>query len=261
VDAAGHVDLPLVGRIRAGGLSVEQFKADLILKLRKQVREPQVSVSMVESRSQPISVLGAVNNAGVHQLNGRKSLVEVIAIAGGLRPDAGHSIKITRQLQWGSIPIPNAVEDAKANVSVAEVKVKSILQANDLSENITIMPNDVISVSRAEMVYVIGEIAKPGGFVLNEREDVSVLQALSLAGGLKATAAGRQARILRGGKEGLRRTELPVDVKRILAGKAKDVPMLADDILFVPNSTSKTISLRAIETGISIGSGILVWRR
>jgi polysaccharide export outer membrane protein len=247
--------------VRAGGLSVDQFKANLITQLKKEVRDPQVSVSVIESHSQPISVIGAVNNAGVHQLNGKKSLVEVISIAGGLRPDAGHSIKITRQLQWGSIPLLNAVDDRKAGVSVAEVKVKSVLQATDLSENITMMPNDVISVSRAEMVYVIGEIAKPGGFVLNEREDVSVLQALSLAGGLKATAAGGNARILRAGDGRLHRTEVPIDVKRILGGKAKDVPMRPDDILFVPNSASKTVSIRAVETAISIGSGILVWRR
>ena len=109
------------------------------------------------------------------------------------------------------------------------------------------------------MVYVVGEVNKAGGYVLNERESVSVLQALSLAGGLSHTAAPGNSRILRGtlGK----RTEVPVDLKRILSGKSVDVPLQGDDLLFVPNSTSKNIAMRAIETSLTIATGVIVWRR
>jgi polysaccharide export outer membrane protein len=108
---------------------------------------------------------------------------------------------------------------------------------------------------------VIGEVAKPGGFVLNERETMSVLQAMSLAGGLSRVAAPSQARILRDSPGNPRRQEVPVDVKRILAGKDTDVVLQPDDILFIPNSSAKSAALRAVEAAITVGTGVVIWRR
>lgn len=261
VDSSGFVDLPIIGRLTAGGLTLEQFKADLAARLRTEVRNPQVSVTVKESRSQPVSVVGSVGAPGVHQINGRKTLIEVISLAGGLRPDAGNSIKITRQAVYGGIPLPTSAYDKTGKFSVAEVKVKSIMDASNPNENIPIMPNDVVSVPRADLVYVVGEIAKAGGFVLNEKEDISVLQALALAGGLSRNAAPERARILRHTTKGDQKVELAVNVKRILAGKEADVPMQSDDILFIPNNTAKSVMSRVLETGINIGSGVLIFRR
>jgi polysaccharide export outer membrane protein len=259
IDAKGDLELPLLGRIHAAGLSVAELKPDLVKRLRRFVKEPSVAVNVTEKKSQPVSVLGAVNNPGIQQLQGNSTLYEVISSAGGVRPDAGSTIKITRQLAWGRIPLPGARDDSTAGYSVAEVKLRSILDASSPENNIPVRPNDVISVPRAEMVYVIGEVNKAGGYVLNERESVSVLQALSLAGGLNHTAAPGNARILRGSVG--KRTELAIDLKRVLSGKSADVPLQGDDILFVPNSTSKGIAMRAIETSITIGTGVIVWRR
>jgi polysaccharide export outer membrane protein len=261
VDPSGFVDLPIIGRLTAGGLTVEQFKADLAARLLTEVRNPQVSVTVKESRSQPVSVLGSVGTPGVHQINGGKTLIEVVSLAGGLRPDAGNSIKITRQTVYGRIPLSTSTYDKTGKFSVAEVKVKSIMDASNPNENILIMPNDVVSVPRADLVYVVGEIVKSGGFVLNEKEDISVLQALALAGGLSRNAAPEHARILRHTTKGDQKVELAVNVKRILAGKAADVPMQSDDILFIPNSTAKSVTSRVLEAGINIGSGVLIFRR
>jgi polysaccharide export outer membrane protein len=261
IDRAGGMDLPLLGRVQAQGLTLEELKAKLTEGLKKYVKQPDVTVSVADFGSQPVSVIGSVSNPGVHQLQGRKTLVEVLSLAGGLRPEAGHSIKITRALDRGRIPLASAKDDATGGFSVAEVSVKNVMEATKPEENIIIEPGDVISVPRAQMVYVIGQVRKPGGFVLNERESVSVLQALSLAEGLDRTAAPKQARILRRGSPDGQRQEVPVNLPKILAGDAPDVPMESDDILLVPNSTAKSASLRALEAAIQVGTGVVIWRR
>jgi polysaccharide export outer membrane protein len=261
IDAHGFIKLPLAGRIRAGGLTVEQLEAALAEALKPYVIDPQVSVAVAEYRSQPVSVLGAVANPGVQQLQGRKTLFEVLSMAGGLRVDAGHSIKITRRKEWGGIPLPAAAADSTGAFTVARVSVRSVMDARNPQENILICPNDVISVPRADMVYVVGAVKRSGGFVLNENENMSALQALSLAEGLEATAAGKNARILRATRGGGPRTEVAVDLRGIMEGRTGDVPLNADDILFVPSSKAKSASLRALEAALQIGTGLAIFRR
>jgi polysaccharide export outer membrane protein len=122
-------------------------------------------------------------------------------------------------------------------------------------------PYDIISVPRAETIYVIGQVQKSGGFVLNDREEVTVLQALSMAGGLDRTAQPQHARILRRQPGASTRTEIAVDLTRILNGKVPDVPMESEDILFVPNSLPKKAAIRALETAVQIGTGVAIFRR
>jgi polysaccharide export outer membrane protein len=143
---------------------------------------------------------------------------------------------------------------------VAEVNLKKIMEAKDPEQNIQIFPHDVITVPKAEMVYVIGDVKHSGGFVLSEAESMSVLQALSLAEGLNGTADARHARILRLMHDTDQREELPVDVKGVLAGKKTDIALRGDDILFVPGSAGKKASLRAIEAAIQTGTGMAIWR-
>jgi polysaccharide biosynthesis/export protein len=109
------------------------------------------------------------------------------------------------------------------------------------------------------MVYVIGEVGKPGGFVLNDRETLSVLQALSLAGGPTKVAAPKRARVLRSEPNKPDRSEIATNVQKILNGEAPDVQLHADDILFIPNNMSKSASIRALETAINIGTGLAIW--
>ena len=260
IDSDGDVQAPLVGRIHIAGLTLQQVEVERNKSLRKYIREPQVGVSVAEVRSQPVSILGAVNTPGVHQIQGHKTLLEMLASAGGLRQDAGYSVRITRQLDWGCIPLPGAALDSTGKFSVAELNLKKIMEAKDPAENIQILPHDVISVPKAEMVFVIGEVRRSGGFVLGEHKSISVLEALSMAEGLNTTADTRHAKILRLNRGADQREELPVDVKSLLAGKKQDVSLQAEDILFIPGSTGKKAALRALEAVVQTGTGMAIWR-
>jgi polysaccharide biosynthesis/export protein len=260
IDSQGDVQVPLAGRVHVAGLTVQDAEQKLDKVLSTYIRDPQVAVSVTEVRSEPVSILGAVNTPGVHQVQGHKTLLEMLASAGGLRQDAGYSVRVTRQLDWGCLPLPGATLDASGQFSVAELNLKKIMEAKDPAENIQIFPHDVISVPKAEMVYVIGEVKRSGGFVLGEHQSISVLQALSMAEGLNGTADARHAKILRLQRDADKREELPVDVKSVLNGKKPDISMQGDDILFIPGSTGKKAALRAIEAAVQTGTGIAIWR-
>ena len=259
IDPSGEIDLPLVGRVHAAGLTVEQLRSALAQQLAKEVREPRVSVGIVEFGSQPVSVMGAVNHPGVLQVNGRKTLTELLSLAGGLRPDAGPYVKITRQNKWGEIPLQNTKADESGNFHVAQVQVRELLSAANPSENILIRPHDVVTVPTAEMVYVVGAVKKAGGFPLNERESVSVLQALSMAEGLGPTPKAQDSKILRTVAGDGERRQIPVDLRKVMAGKAEDLALRPNDILFVPDSTAKKAGIRAIEAAIQTATGVVIW--
>jgi polysaccharide biosynthesis/export protein len=260
VDLRGNLNVPLAGRFHAAGLTLEQLEAEISRRLKEYLQEPVVTVSVSEFRSQPVSILGAVNAPGVHQIRGSKTLFEAISEAGGLRNDAGNSIKITRHKEYGPIPLPGAAADSSGAYGVAEVSIKSVMEARNPGENILVKPNDVISIPRAELVYVIGSVKRAGGFILSERASVSVLEALSLAEGLDRTASPANAKILRYTAASSTRAEIPVDVKKILGGKSGDIPLLPNDILFIPNSTAKSATIRALEAAVQIGTGLAIYR-
>jgi polysaccharide export outer membrane protein len=264
IDARGNITLPMIGRIHAAGLTTEQLADLLEEQLKKYLQHPDVSVYLVEMRSQPISILGAVTTPGVHQLQGHKTLFEVISLAGGVRLDAGYSIKITRRIEWGRIPLPDAKDDPTGRYSIASVNIKNIMDAENPAENIEIKPEDVISVPKGELIYVIGSVRKPGGFVLGENQHLSALQVLSLAEGLDHFADSRHARIMRPVPGTEARMEIPLDMKALLDGKTADVPLQANDLLFVPNSGKKAAAAQALTTvlgmGTSIGTGLAIYR-
>jgi polysaccharide export outer membrane protein len=260
VDSDGTILVPLVGRVPVAGLTVQECEHELTRRLSAYFREPQVALTVRELRSQPVSVLGAVKAPGVYQVRGHKTLLEILSLAGGIREDAGYSIRITRKREWGCIPLSDALPDPTGEFSVASVNLQAILQAENPQENIPILPHDVVTVPKAQMVYVIGEVRRSGGFVLGEKKSVSVLQALALAEGLTGTADTRHAKILRVDSAADQRREIAVDVKGILAGKKEDVPLQSNDILFIPGSTGKKAVLRAVEAMVQTVTGIAIWR-
>ena len=150
VDMHGDINLPLAGRVHAAGLTMTELEKKVADLLGKILKDPQVVANMSEFGSQPVSILGAVGAPGIRQLEGRKTLFEVLSLAGGLRPDAGNTINITRELTRGPIPLPSTRTDASSKFSVASVSVKSILNAMNPAENIVILPGDVVSVSKAD---------------------------------------------------------------------------------------------------------------
>ena len=262
IELDGTVDLQHAGVIRAQDLNTSQLAREIERRLQAIVRRPAVTVEVVEYGSQPVSVLGSVNKPGVHQLRGGKSLVEVLSMAEGMKPEAGNSIKITRLKAYGEIPLRNRLTDSTGEFSTAEVGIKALLEAGTPEANSRIRPHDIISIPRADLIYVLGNVRKPGGFPLAERESITVLEAISLAEGMLPASAPQSARILRssGEHDGLSK-ELSIDVKAMLRNKAADQKLQPNDILYIPGSAAKSIGLRALEAGIQIGTGVVVWRR
>ena len=260
IDPSGYIDLPLVGRVQAAGFTISQLKINLSDKLSAYIKTPDISINLSISGSEPVSVIGAVSNPGVQQLSGSKQLLEVISLSGGLKPDAGPNVIVTRQPRWGGIDAPNTKVDPATGYITATFSLDSLMASKDPRENIVMRPDDVVSVPRADLVYVIGDVQKAGGFQLSTHETVSLLQALSLAQGLGPDNAANRARILRQlpGGDGTPR-ELPVDVGKILEGKAPDVQLHANDVLFIPKSGVKVTARRAMEAAIGVTSGILIY--
>jgi polysaccharide export outer membrane protein len=261
LDADGYVSLPMVGRIKASGLTTGQLAALLRKQLDDLIRDPEVSVELMELKSHPVSVIGAVKNPGVYQLQGQKRLLEVISLAGGVDQDAGFSMRISRDKKSGRFPLPPSQVTESGGYWVAEVSLEDVVEGRHPEHNLIILPDDVITIPRAKLVYVIGEVHRSGGFVLRERQSMSVLQALSMAEGLTPTAGSKNAKIFRPIESSDHKTEIPVNIREVLAGKASDPPLLPNDILFIPNSASKSAALRGIETAIQMGTGVVIWRR
>jgi polysaccharide export outer membrane protein len=261
IDHQGNIRLPLAGRIEAAGLTVESLETEIVSRLSGIMHKPEVSVSVAEYRSHPVSVLGAVRNPGVYQVTGPKTLFEVLSLAGGLNPDASNRIKIMRSTSAGPLPLANASPDKSGEFFTAELNVKSVMEAKNPKENINVLPNDVITVPKADMVYVVGAVHKSGGFALSEKEQISVLQAVSLAEGLDNVAKTSGARILRQSSPGAQRTEVAINVQKILDGRAQDVPLQANDILFIPNSLAKSASMRLLNAALQAGTGMAIYGR
>ena len=260
IDPGGYIDLPMAGRVEAAGLTPAALQAVLTAKYAQYVTKPEVSVNVMESASQPVSVVGEVNNPGVHQLGGQKRLLEVISLSGGLKPDAGATVLVTRDPRWGSLKGEHVTQNA-GGYTTQSFSLDGLMTSAAPENNIPIAPNDVVSVPRAELIYVLGDVKKPGGFQLSTHPTMSLLQALSLAEGLGPDDKAKQARILRRapGDDGVPR-EILVDIPKIVAGKAPDVPLYANDVLYVPHSGVKATARRATEAAIGISTGLLIYR-
>lgn len=259
IDGVGDLNLPHVGVIQAGGRTVAELEALLTERLKVYVRNPQVSVTVSQFRSEPVFFVGAFQKPGIYPLQGKRSLMEMISAIGGLQPNASRRIKITRRKEIGEIPLPHAVESPDGEVSSVEISLASLRENVDPAEDITLMPFDVVSVDRAEMVYVNGEVSRVGAFEMEERESMALTQVLTMAGGLSRDAAPKKARILRRVQGTSRRAEIPVDISRVLEGRDRDFPLLADDLLYVPRKSgfARTLggTLRwVLPVGVSVTS-------
>ncbi len=259
IDMRGNITIPSVGRVHAAGLTAEQLETAIGDRVKEYLQNPDVTVSVTQYRSQPVSLLGEVTTPGVQQVHGETTLFEVLSAAGGLKPEAGKNIKITRRKDQGPIPLPNAAPDASGQFFVAEVSARDVMEAKLPQENIQVKPYDVITVPKADMVYVIGAVKKAGGFILSDRSNVSVLEAMAMAEGLDHLASAKNARILRTTPGSISRTEVPVDLQKIMSTQASDIPMQPDDILFVPTSATKSATLRTIEAVVQVGTGLAIY--
>jgi polysaccharide export outer membrane protein len=269
ISASGEIYLPLLEGVRAAGLTPRELEFVLQeLLRRKYMKDPHVSVFVKEMESHNVSVFGAVKRPGVFPIRGSKSVIEMLSLAEGLEPDAGDSVIIIRGGTRGSVARAGAdraeslpAEDAGAAAGEGiEINLKALLESGDASLNVNVYPGDTVKVPRAGIVYVVGEVKRPGGFVLRSNENVSVLQALAMAEGLTRTARASHCRIIRTDPKTGQRLEIPVDLGRVMASKAPDAMLQARDILFVPSSTGKAALFRGTEAAISVLTGVLIYR-
>jgi polysaccharide export outer membrane protein len=263
IDGDGFISLPVLGKLQAGGLSVEKLEATLVDLLRKYVKLPQVTITVVQFSSEPVFFVGAFKVPGIYPLAGRRTLVEMISSVGGLQPTASRRIKITRRKEYGLIPLSSAVTTSDGNASSLEVNMASLHENVNPAEDIILKPFDVISVERAEMVYVTGEVGHVGAFELQERESMSVIQVLTLAGGITAAGNPKTALILRPITNTSRRAEISLNLERILKGQDNDKPLLPNDVLYIPKNhkiSGRTI-LIALPVVTSVASIALLLTR
>jgi polysaccharide biosynthesis/export protein len=240
IDGDGNINLPLVGHLHVAGMSLQELEADLVKRLREYIREPQVFVTVVQFRSEPVFFVGLFAKPGVYPLQGNRTLVEMLSTVGGIQRDAARRIKITRHEEYGPIPLPEAVVDPEKKISTVEVSVGSLTQNMNPAENILLQPYDEISVGRAELVYVNGEVTRVGGVDLAERDTIPIAQVLAQSGGFTREAKKDKVRILRPVEGTSRRFVIEVDVAGLLEGKGLDVPLQPGDIIYVPRSYART---------------------
>lgn len=259
VDGDGTINLPQIGRLPVSGLTIERVEALLLDRLKTFVQKPQVTVTIVQFRSEPVFFVGAFRAPGIYPLQGKRTLVEMLSTIGGLQPNASRRLKITRRKEFGALPLPNALESIDGKVTTAEISMGSLSENVNPAEDIALQPFDVVAVERAEMVYVNGAIGKVGGFELGERESISVVQLISLAGGLSPDAKPDLARVMRPVLDSSRRSEVPINITRILAGKDTDFPLLPNDLLYIPPKSGwKRNAGRAALIAVPIAVSIIV---
>ncbi len=242
VSPEGQINLPMIGKVTVGGLSVSQAQDLIASRLRdgKYFRDPQVTVFEKEYATQGISVLGEVTKPGIYPLLGTHTLFDAISAAGGVTPKAGRKVMIMRRGQ------------TEAQVVEMPIGIKDWSQSN-----VDVKPGDTVMVSKAGIVYVVGDVKLPGGFVM-ENAKMTVLQAIALAQGTNPTASLGKAKLIR--KDGTgEQKETPIALDKIYSAKKPDMPLEAEDILFVPNSRAKTGFRKGLDTIISTASGMAVY--
>jgi polysaccharide export outer membrane protein len=322
VSQSGTIGIPLVPvRLQMSGLTEAQAEQKIaeVLEANGLVSHPQVSVSVKERKSKPITIFGAVNHPMVYQAERPITLVEALAEAGGIANDAGDTVIVTRPEQEAgsgpseppvtgqrdvipvspaktaaqenfAAPVPagkSAAGDSPAQESVLSpstapvsaraaeavapsaplpinnvitVNLNELLETGNTANNIVLQGGDIVTVPHAGIVYVLGAVARPGGFVVsNDRTQLSTLKILSLAGGMTRTAKSDHAVIVRKDTQG-QQHEVAVDLKKVMRRETEDVQLQPSDILYVPESATKQAMVKAAELGVAIGTAAAIFR-
>ncbi|MBN2432206.1 MAG: SLBB domain-containing protein [Acidobacteria bacterium] len=248
INQAGEILLPFVEVVRVDGLTIFELQKKLESLLSQTVlREPHVSVTIQEYRSQPIHVLGEVNAPGTYQLKHAMRVVDVLSLAGGFSSAAGDTCTITRGRNDGTS-------------QRIEINLRELLDGQDFSQNTPVMAGDIIHVSKRVIrnFYVLGDVGQPGAYALAPDKDVRFSEALSTAGGYLKTAKLSDTKLIRVQENG-QRTMVALDVKNILSGKSPDPLIQENDLIFVPNSRTKALGQSLLNNATGIFIQPLVW--
>jgi len=238
VSVNGEVRMPLAGAVQAEGLTPEELGVAIEDALRgRYMVAPQVTVQVIEAQSRPVSVLGPVRQPGLVQIRGSRPLLEVLAMAGGLTPDAGETVLITRG------------EGASRNTVTVTLDV--LLDSETRNQAVFVNPGDLVTVQRAGVIYVVGEVTKPGAFPLAGGRNITALQAIALGGGMTRTASRDRVTVVRTDAAG-ERTMIPLSMRAIRTGRDRDLKLLPDDVVYVQNSTARTVTLGTVDTMVRL---------
>jgi polysaccharide export outer membrane protein len=302
VSQSGSIGIPLVPvRLHVSGLTEVQAEQKIaeVLEANGLVSHAEVSISVKERKSKPITVVGAVGHAMVYQADRPVTLLEVLAEAGGVSNDAGDTVIVNRPAQdLSSDPTeppaigpedpaaskgsthPGPTQEPASSTSAAvtasassappvdpphlnntiTINLNELMESGDATNNIILQAGDIVTVPHSGIVYVLGAVTRPGGFVLaNDRGQMTTLKVLALAGGLNNTAKSDHAVIVRKDAQG-QQHQVDVDLKKVMKRESEDVQLQPSDILYVPNSAGRQAMLRALEFGIALGSGVALYR-
>jgi polysaccharide export outer membrane protein len=241
IGGSGDVYFPLIDYVHIAGLTTDEAQALIQKRLEDGgfVRGPHVSIFVDESASQAITMVGEVNRPGPYPAIGERRLFDLISAAGGLSDKAGRNITIERRANPGQ-PL--------------QLQLSSNL-AEDTKNNVDVFPGDTIVVSRAGIVYVVGDVNRPSGFLIEDNA-LTVLKALALAGGSTRTSALSKTKILRQTPSGIQ--EVPVNLKKVLYAKAPDMALFNGDILFIPGSGAKAAAYRTVDAAMSLSTSLAI---
>ena len=241
VGNSGDIYLPLIDYVHVADLTVEEAQTLIQKRLEDGgfVRSAHVTIFVDESASQGVTILGEVAKPGLYPALGDRKLYDMISVAGGFTASAGRKVSIIREhSEGGSINL-----NLPRNL------------ADDLQDNVAILPGDTISVPKAPIIYVVGDVGRPAGLLVDNGA-LTVLQALALAGGANRTAKLGGVRIIRKSQEGMTETKVPL--KKMLEAKAPDITLQADDILFVPLSGARVAAATGFNAAVAAASGVAI---
>jgi len=237
VSNAGELYLPLIDYVHVADLTVEEAQKLIQKRLEDGgfVRNPHVTIFIDEYASQGVTLLGEVSKSGIYPVLGERKLYDVISAAGGFTDKAGRNVEITRRDgHQFTVELPRNLSD-------------------DPRSNVEILPGDTILVARAAIVYVVGNVNRPTGLLI-DNGTLTVMQAIALAGGTGRASKLNAVRLIRKGPNGMTETRIPLD--KILRAKAPDPTLQADDILFVPVSGGKVMAGRTIDLATQAASSV-----
>ena len=223
VSDQGTATLALIGELKVAGMTADELSREIATKLREGdfVRRPNVTVLVEEYTTQGVAVIGEVNKPGVIPIYSGRNVLDILSAAGGLKDTASTEILIRRQGQPGD---PERVQLGRDRQSLSGPMVQ-------------VNPGDQIVVPVAGIVYMLGDLNRPGGYVMSENGKISLLQALTMAGGVTRTASENRTRLLRSTPNGYE--EKSIALKDIMNGKQKDIELQPRDVVYVPFSNLK----------------------
>jgi polysaccharide biosynthesis/export protein len=284
VAASGTIKMVYLGSIKAQGVTTDELASFIANGLSdRYLKNPRVTVTIAQMNSHTFFIQGAVNRPGAYQIEGRPSLLTLIALAGGLTENYGSTAFIIREAYRPKMDVPDkrdprgALDSQPESVAadspsqpgnrnqeaedpekyeLIKVSINGLFRG-EFDKNMHLDPRSIVHIPQAEVFFVGGDVNAPGSFMF--KEGATLRQAITLAQGMKSTAASDRAIIFREDPVTRKRQEIRVDAGKIMSGKQEDVTITANDIVIIPNSRGKSVSA-AILSVLSLNNALIPGR-